>query len=344
MADSRFYARAGAKTLGALAQHVGATLASEDDGTFLVEDVAPLDRAGATDLGFLDNRKFVEAFKISKAGACIVRPSVQSLAPHGMRLILTDDPYRAYARIAQLFYPFPVAHAHQHPRAIIDPTAVIGAECNIGAGAVIEAGAEIGSGCIIGANSVIGAGVVLGDGCRIGALCSISHAILGRGVVTHRGVHIGQDGFGFALGRGGHIPVPQLGRVLIEDAVEIGSGTCIDRGANSDTIIGAGTKIDNLVQIGHNVRIGKGCVIVSQVGIAGSSVLEDGCVLGGQVGVAGHIHIGAGAQIAAQGGVTSDLEGGKAYGGCPAVPIKDWHRQSVTLARLIHPKRTSTTN
>jgi UDP-3-O-[3-hydroxymyristoyl] glucosamine N-acyltransferase len=341
MADPRFFHRTDAKILADLAHHIGATLACADDAGYVVHDVAPLDRAEITDLAFFDNRKFLHAFKTSQAGACIIRPSAQAHAPHGMRLLLTDDPYRGYARIAQLFYPSPTARHDHHPSAIIDPTARIGSDCTIGAGVVIEAHVEIGNGCIIGANSVISHGVMLGDGCHIGALCSISHALIGRGVVMHRGVQVGQDGFGFALSRGGHIPVPQLGRVLIEDGVEIGSNTCIDRGANSDTIIGAGTKIDNLVQIAHNVRLGRGCVIVGQAGVAGSSVLEDGCVLGGQVGVAGHVRIGAGAQIAGQGGVTYDLEGGKAYGGCPAVPIKDWHRQSVKLAQLIHPKRSS---
>ncbi len=200
---------------------------------------------------------------------------------------------------------------------------------------MIGAQAVIGDGVVIGANTVIGKGVQIGSGSRIGALCTISHTIMGSQCIIHRGTHIGQDGFGFAMGRGGHVKVPQLGRVMIGSHVEIGSGTCIDRGAGPDTIIGDGCKIDNLVQIAHNVQLGRGCVVVSQVGISGSTVLEDGVVAGGQVGIAGHLTIGAGAMLAARSGVTRNLEGAKAYGGTPAVPIKDWHRQVVALNRLI---------
>jgi UDP-3-O-[3-hydroxymyristoyl] glucosamine N-acyltransferase len=158
---------------------------------------------------------------------------------------------------------------------------------------------------------------------------------VGNHVILHRGVHIGQDGFGFALGRGGHVKVPQLGRVIIEDHVEIGSGTCIDRGTGPDTHIGEGSKIDNLVQIGHNVQIGKQSVIVAQVGIAGSTRIGDGAVLGGQVGIAGHLKIGPGVKLAARSGVMEDIPAGAAYGGSPAVPVKDWHRQTLTLNKLI---------
>ena len=157
-------------------------------------------------------------------------------------------------------------------------------------------------------------------------------------MILHRGVHIGQDGFGFAPGRGGVTKVPQLGRVVIGDDVEIGSGSCVDRGAGPDTVIGAGSKIDNLVQIGHNVQVGRFVFIAAQTGIAGSSQVGDGSMLGGQVGIAGHLHIGAGAKLAAQSGVMTDIPAGSSYGGSPALPIKDWHRQTVAVAAMTKKK------
>ena len=178
----------------------------------------------------------------------------------------------------------------------------------------------------------------IGEDTHIGALTTISHAVIGQRVIIHRGVHIGQDGFGFALGRDGHVKVPQLGRVMVDDDVEIGSGTTIDRGTGPDTIIGEGAKIDNLVQIGHNVHIGKRAVVVAQCGISGSTRVGDGAVLGGQVGIAGHLKIGAGAKVAAKSGVMTDIPSGASYGGSPAIPVNDWHRQTIALSRIIKPK------
>jgi UDP-3-O-[3-hydroxymyristoyl] glucosamine N-acyltransferase len=338
MADVRFFTRSAPQTIQALASLSGAMLADECHADYLIVDVAPLDRAGESEVSFLDNPKYVELFRTSRAGACIVKPKYAGDAPAAMRLLLSDDPYRAYARIAQYFYPYIPLEEGISPNAHIDASAHIGEGCAIAAGVVIGKHVMVGKGCTIGANSVIHDGVTIGDNTRIGALCSISHAQIGERVIIHRGVHIGQDGFGFALAREGHVKVPQLGRVMIGDEVEIGAGTCIDRGTGPDTVIGEGTKIDNLVQIGHNVVIGKHAVIVSQVGIAGSTRIGDGAVLGGQVGLAGHIRIGAGARLAAQSGVIADVPAGASYGGTPAVPIKDWHRQTVTLARLIKPK------
>ncbi len=194
---------------------------------------------------------------------------------------------------------------------------MIGKGVRIDAGAVIGERVNIGDGCWIGANTVIGDGVEIGDGCRIGALCSISHAIIGKRALIHRGVHIGQDGFGFAPGPKGMIKVPQLGRVLIGNDVEIGSGTCIDRGAGPDTVIGNFCKIDNLVQIGHNVQMGKYVIITGQCGVSGSTQLGDGVMLGGQVGISGHVRIGERAKLAAQAGIMTDVPAGATYGGSP---------------------------
>lgn len=343
MADPRFFTNHGPFMLGTLAERTGTTLNSGADPDLPICDVAPLDRAGPNDISFLDNVKYADQFRISQAGACFVKPKFASEAPASMALLISEDPYRAHSKAAQLFYPYEAPHQTIAATAFIDESAVIGEHVTIGPGAVIGARAEIGDGALIGANAVIHDGVIIGAQTRIGALSSISHAVIGQQVTIHRGVHIGQDGFGFAMSREGHLKVPQLGRVVIEEDVEIGAGTCIDRGTGPDTFIGAGTKIDNLVQIGHNVHIGRGAIIVAQTGIAGSTRVGDGAVLGGQVGVAGHLKIGPGAKLAARAGVMQDIPAGAAYGGSPAVPARDWHRQTVALARLIK-KGTEATN
>ncbi len=335
MADPRFFTRAAALTLADVASISGASLADPAHASRKIEDVAPLDRAGAADISFLDNTKYMASFTESSAGACFIREKYAGNAPETMALLLTEDPYRCYAKIAQRFYPFIPQVADISKSAYIDPSAKIGKNCAIGPGVFIGRNVEIGDNCAIGPNAVLQEGVVIGKDSRIGALCSISHTYIGERVVIHRGVHLGQDGFGFALHRDGHIKVPQLGRVMVENDVEIGAGTCIDRGTGPDTTIGEGTKIDNLVQIGHNVQIGKRAVIVAQVGIAGSTRIGDGAVLGGQVGIAGHLKIGPGAKLAAKAGVMNDVPAGAAYGGSPAVPIKDWHRQTLALNKLI---------
>ena len=341
MVDRRFVVSCGPFTVADLVAVTGAGLARNDDGDRSLSDVAPLDRATASDISFFDNAKYLEQFTHSSAGACFVRAKYAEMAPAGMAVLITEDPYRCYALAAQKFYPTARGDLSISRTAFIHENAHISPGVSIAAGAWIGAGAEIASGVIIGANAVIGDGVIIGADTVIGPLSSITHSIIGARVIIHRGVHIGQDGFGFALGREGHVKVPQLGRVVIGDDVEIGSGTTIDRGTGPDTTIGDGTKIDNLVQIGHNVQIGKRAVIVAQVGISGSSRIGDGAVIGGQVGIAGHLKIGAGAKIAAQSGVMNDIPAGASYGGAPALPIVEWHRQTVAIARLSKSKRGS---
>ncbi|NBX02805.1 MAG: UDP-3-O-(3-hydroxymyristoyl)glucosamine N-acyltransferase [Alphaproteobacteria bacterium] len=335
MADSRFFSASAPISIGDLAALTGASVSGESDKTRLFSDVAPLDRADSSHVSFLDNTKYLTDFSASKAGACFVREKFATRAPAGMILLVTEEPYYAYALAAQYFYPREAFTPAISPAAHIAKTASIGAGCRIDSGAVIGEHVKLGKGCWIGANTVISDGVEIGDDSRIGALCSISHAIIGGRAFFHRGVHIGQDGFGFAPGRGGVTKVPQLGRVMIGDDVEIGSNSCIDRGAGPDTVIGSGTKIDNLVQIGHNVQIGRFVFVVAQTGIAGSTHIGDGAMLGGQSGFAGHLSIGAGAKIAAQAGVMADVPAGASYGGAPAQPIKDWHRQTVAITNLV---------
>ncbi len=332
MPDSRFFTRRAPQTLATIVERAGCRVHPDQaDRSREFTDIAPLESATAETVSFLDNPKYVSAFSNSKAGACFVSQRHLSRAPQQMILLLTETPYAAYALVAQLFYPEIAPTPSLSPQAFIDPTARIGQGCRIEAGAHIGAYAVIGEHCHIGVNSVVGDHVILGNHCDIGPLSSISHSIISNHVRIHRGVHIGQDGFGYAPSAQGVLKVPQVGRVLIADYVEIGSGTCIDRGSGADTTIGAHTKIDNLVQIGHNCQIGSYVFIAGQAGIAGSTRIEDGAMVGGQAGSAGHITIGKNAKIAAQSGLMTDVPAGETYGGFPAVPIRQWHRQTTFI-------------
>jgi UDP-3-O-[3-hydroxymyristoyl] glucosamine N-acyltransferase len=237
-----------------------------------------------------------------------------------------------------MFYPESGLAVWRQDRAI-DATAKIGADVNLAPGAVIGPHVEIGDRTSVGPNAVIGRGVAIGRGCEIGANVTITHAYLGDNVVVLSGAQLGNPGFGFASSKSGHIKIPQIGRVIIQDRVEIGAGTTIDRAALGDTVIGEGTKIDNLVQIGHNTRIGRHTVIVSQVGISGSCELGDFVVLGGQVGIGDHTRIGDGARLAGRTGVMGDLEGGQDYAGIPAKPLKEWAREIVAVSNLAKRKK-----
>ncbi len=338
MADPRFFTNAGPFPLADLAARAGAELRGADDPSRSVTDVAPLETGEPEHLSFLDNKKYVDAFQASRSGACLVREEFANKAPSGMAVLITDDPYRAYAKIASAFYPPPPLTPGVAATATVHPSATLGAGCQVDPGAVIGAGVEIGEHCHIGANAVIGHGVKIGSHCRIGPLSSVGFALIGDRVYIHPGARIGQDGFGFAMGPQGHLTVPQLGRVVIHDDVEIGANSTIDRGAGPDTVIGLGCKIDKLVQIGHNVQLGRGCVLVSQVGISGSTKLGDFVVAAGQAGLTGHLQIGSGARIGAQAGVMRDIAAGETVGGSPAVPITQWLRQTAELARLVRKK------
>jgi UDP-3-O-[3-hydroxymyristoyl] glucosamine N-acyltransferase len=302
-------------------------------------DVAPLETAGPDHVSFLDNRKYIEAFKASSAGACVIHPDIADQAPSGMRLLISRYPYKAFALVAQAFYPRPPVQPAIAPTAAVADSAAIGAGVRIEAGAVIGPRAEIGKGCLIGSNAVVGEAVSIGEDSIVGANATLSHCLVGARVHIYPGACIGQRGFGFAIDPAGHVKVPQLGRVIIEDDVEVGANTTIDRGTGPDTVIGAGSMIDNLVQIGHNVRLGKGCVIAAQVGMSGSSVLGDLVIMGGQGGIAGHLKIGSGVQIAAQSGILKDIEPGEKVMGTPAKPLKQFFREVAILGRLATKKK-----
>ncbi len=338
MADPRFFPAPRPVALSELIALTGAELRG-GNADLVMKDVAPLQTATAQDLSFFDNKKYLDAFMASKAGACFVSPDVADKAPEEMALLIIKNPHKAYALAAQKFYPEDApAKTSIAAGAFIHETAKIGGNCVIGHNVYIGQNVVIGSNCRIEANTVIGDAVMIGDNTIIGSNCSLAFCQVGSHVKILPGARIGQEGFGFAVDPSGHVAVPQLGRVLIGNNVMIGANTTIDRGAGPDTVIGDGCMIDNLVQIAHNVKIGRHAIIVGQAGVAGSTEIEDYAVLAGQSGVAGHLRVGRGARIAAQSGVLRDVEPGAEMMGTPAVPIKDFFRQAAVLSNLVKKK------
>jgi UDP-3-O-[3-hydroxymyristoyl] glucosamine N-acyltransferase len=334
MADKRFFKVAGPFTLGQLAEMTGSVLSDPAAASRSFVDVATLQEAGGEKISFLDNKKYVDFFRHTKAGAVFVKPELASEAPAGTVCLTHKNPYKAYAIAAQAFYPAEAPRASQAPTAVVDSSARIGRDCWIEHGVVIGRDVKVGDRCHIQAHAVIRDGVEIGDDSDIGPNVFISHSIIGKKARIHPGAVIGRQGFGFALDPTGYVAVPQLGRVIIGDDVEIGANTTIDRGAGPDTEIGQGTRIDNLVQIAHNVKIGKYCVIVAQTGISGSTHLGDYVMTGGQSGFAGHLHIGAGAKVAAQSGIMRDVPAGEEVMGSPAVPLRQFMRQTALMHKM----------
>ncbi len=304
-----------------------------------IRAVAPLDEAGPSDLAYMDNPRYLAALEGTRAGICVVGSRFAARVPDGSIGLVVPDPHRVYADILSRLHPNALRPTSVFggrgiaPGAIVHPSARLEPDVTIDPGAIVGPDVEIGAGSVVSAGAVIGPGVRIGRHCAIGPGASVLHALLGNRVIVHPGVRIGQDGFGFALGRR-HAKVPQVGRVIVQDDVEIGANSTIDRGATRDTVIGEGTKIDNLVQIAHNVSIGRHCVIVAQTGISGSATLEDYVVLGGQVGVVGHLVIGEGSQIAASSNVASDVPPGSRWGGTPAKPMREWFREITAVKGL----------
>ncbi|MDB5559616.1 MAG: UDP-3-O-(3-hydroxymyristoyl) glucosamine N-acyltransferase [Enterovirga sp.] len=339
MSDPVFFPPETTLSLGAIAEIAGVPL-PEGAPALLLRAVAPLEEAGPSDLAYMDNPRYVDALRETRAGACLVSERYARAVPPGTYAFVVPSPYRAYAAVLAHLYPSALRPRSGFgatgvtPGSFVHPSARLEPEVVVDPGAVIGPGVEIGRGTVIGAGAVIGAGSRIGRDCSIGPGASLLHALLGNRVIIHPGARIGQDGFGFAFVQARHRKVPQVGRVIIQDDVEIGASTTVDRGATRDTIIGEGTKIDNLVQIGHNVVIGRHCIIVAQTGISGSARLDDYVVLGGQVGVVGHVRIGEGAQIAASSNIVGDVPPGVKWGGSPAKPIRDWFRELHTLKRL----------
>ncbi|AMJ60099.1 UDP-3-O-(3-hydroxymyristoyl)glucosamine N-acyltransferase [Bosea sp. PAMC 26642] len=341
MAEPQFFPVATSLDFGEVASMSGLSLPEGVDAARPITGVAALEAAGSSDLAYMDNPKYTEALAVTGAGLCLVSARFAARVPVGTTALVSPAPYHAFAQVLARLFPAALKPGSMFgaqgvaPGAFVHATARLEAGVTVDPGAVVGPGAEIGAGTVISAHAVIGPQVRIGRDCSIGPGSTLQSTLIGNRVIIHPGVRIGQDGFGFAMSPKGHMKVPQIGRVIIQDDVEIGANTCIDRGASRDTVIGEGTKIDNLVQIGHNVVIGRHCVIVAQVGIAGSTTLEDFVVLGGQVGLAGHLTVGMGAQVAAQSGVAGDVPRGARYGGSPAQPALSWARESALLKSLV---------
>jgi UDP-3-O-[3-hydroxymyristoyl] glucosamine N-acyltransferase len=339
MVDARFFTTDRQMTLAEVADATGAVLAPGGGAARRVTAVSPLSQAGEADVAFVARARLLEAFAKSRAAACFLTPELARGLDPARNLLITDTPQVAHAKLARLLHPEPLPEAVPGPDTGVSDVARLGDNVTLGHGVVIGPHAEIGARTTIGAGSVIGAGVVIGPDARIGAQVCISHALIGARVTIQPGAKIGQAGFGYHPGPSGLVHIPQLGRVVIGDDVDIGANTSIDRGSGEDTVIGPGTKIDNLVQIGHNCRIGAHCIIVAQVGLSGSVVIGDGTVLAGQAGVADHVTIGAGVRVAAKAGVMRDIPDKVTQGGYPAVDIRQWHRANSMLTRLSRGRR-----
>jgi UDP-3-O-[3-hydroxymyristoyl] glucosamine N-acyltransferase len=334
-----FYDRAGPFPLERIAAETEAILANTQQAGREAKDLRPLNAAGPEDVAFIDNPRYLPDLATTKALACFVHEKYAMRVPQGTVALVTPEPYRAYAKALALFYP-EASHPKagwtaDQPNPLIHPSAKLEEGVIVEAGAIIGPEAQIGSGTRIAAGALIGYRCAIGRNGYVGPRAVVTHALIGNNVIIHAGVSIGQDGFGFAMGRAGHLKVNQIGRVVIQDWVEIGANACIDRGALRDTFVGEGTKIDNLVQIGHNVVIGRHCVLVAQVGISGSTVLEDFVVMGGQSGTVGHITLGAGAQVAGNSGVAESVPRGARWGGTPAKPLKQWAREVALLKWMV---------
>jgi UDP-3-O-[3-hydroxymyristoyl] glucosamine N-acyltransferase len=333
MTDPFFFHVSGPLALGEVIELTGAETVGELDRAQAVSGVAPLDLAGPGDLSFCDGPRYFDALRGTAASICLLAKRHAAEAPPGIALLLTETPYQAYVAIARRLHSDTLKPAALFEGRGIAKTAVVHRDARLEDGVVVEHGAivgpraEIGGGTLIGANVVIGADVRIGRDCSVGPGSSVLYALIGDRVILHPGVRIGQDGFGYVQdGKRRHIKVPQTGRVIIQDDVEIGAGSAIDRGAARDTIVGEGTKIDNLVQIGHNAMIGRHCIIVGLCGVAGSAVLGDYVMLGGQAGIADHTKVGEGARVAGGSGVARDVPPGDEWGGTPAMPMRDWVR------------------
>jgi len=330
MPDPRFYHERPPAPLGDVARICAAELLDQAAQTRLIVAVAPLGRAGSSEVSYIVDRRFLGELALTQAAACFVTQALAENLPPGCTALISPEPQAAYARAANYLH-HPRTHDRDAPA--VHPDAVLEADVRLGHGVVIGPGAKIGRGTEIGANAVVGPGVTIGRDCVIGANTSIAFALIGDRVRLHPGAVIGAAGFGVAASAAGAVDSPQLGRVILQDGVTVGACSCIDRGAWDDTVVGENTKIDNLVQIAHNVRIGRNCVLAAQVGIAGSVVIGDGVQFGGKVGIGDHLTIGDRVRMAAGALAMKDIPAGETWCGIPAKPIRQFLREVAWLAR-----------
>jgi UDP-3-O-[3-hydroxymyristoyl] glucosamine N-acyltransferase len=342
MAQPSFFKKPPASALADIATLTKAQLGDPTRAGHIITGLASLDEAGPMHLTFFDNLKYIDQLKATKAGACFVSPRFEAQVPAHVAALRVAQPFRAFVRIAREWHgdalrpQSSVGNDGIAPTAIIDPTARLEDGVVVDPLAVIGPEAEIGSGSVIGVGAVIGPGVKIGRDCDVGARTTIQCALIGNNVLIHPGCSIGQDGYGFVFfGPEGHLKVPQTGRVVIQNDVEVGANTTIDRGSLRDTVIGEGTKIDNQVQVGHNVTIGRNCLLAAQIGLAGSLTIGDNVALGAKVGINNHLKIGDGAQVTAMSAVKDDIPAGGRWGGHFAKPTKQWFKEIIAVERLV---------
>jgi UDP-3-O-[3-hydroxymyristoyl] glucosamine N-acyltransferase len=346
MSAPLFFKPAAGLSVGEIADLTRAEPGPGADLNRRITGIAALDLAAPTDLVFLDKPKYAHELSATSAGACLTRKRYATAAPTEVSILCVSDPYRAYVEVAHRLFPDASRPSSlfnasgSATGAFLHSTARIENGATIDPGCVIGAHAEIGSATRICAGTVIGPNVRIGRHCVIGAQACLTHCVIGDRVIVHPGCAIGQDGFGYLMSPRGHRKIPQLGRVIIQDDVEIGANTTIDRGSNRDTVIGEGSKIDNQVQIAHNVTIGRHCIIVSQCGISGSVVIEDYAVLAGAVGLADNLTIGEGAVVGARSGVMSDIPKGERWFGYPAMRAREYFRAIAAFQEAGRKKRS----
>lgn len=340
MAQPTFYKRSPSLTLAEIAASTKADLVDADCGDRIINGLASLDEAGPRQLAFFDNVRYAAQLAETRAGACLISEKYSGSIPSHVAVLRVRNPFAVFVSLAREWHndalrpqsgfgttgiaESAVIHptAHLEDGVIVDPLAVIGPNV------------EIGTGTVIGSGVVIADSVKIGRDCNVGAGSTIQFTLIGNNVLIHPGCHIGQDGYGFIFGKTGHVKVPQTGRVLIQNDVEIGAGSTVDRGSLRDTVIGEGTKIDNQVQVGHNVTIGRHSLIAAQCGLAGSLTIGDNVAMGAKVGVNNHITIGDGAQITAMSGVKDSVPRNARWGGFFAKPTKQWFREILAVERL----------